>query len=305
MLMQQGENSLKELEALQKFIPFAPSETSYRMGWNGMQAVRYPSTPASGEYSLPPVSLHAIALTLRPPEKFHMRSEALKLDRPLPTGSIILIPAGSAVQADWQGSRDILRIYLEPSIVAQVATESFEFDSTRTVVPPFYSPDAPELRSAIMAVYHELRVGGGNGVQLLVESLANILSVHLIRHITGVQRLPTSADSVLPRRTVDTVTEYIMENLEGNLTLDQMAAIAHLSPAHFARQFKATKGLPPYQYVIARRVERAQHLLQADKLGLAEVALRVGFYDQSHFSSHFKRIVGITPRQFRISARIS
>jgi AraC family transcriptional regulator len=96
-----------------------------------------------------------------------------------------------------------------------------------------------------------------------------------------------------------------MENLEGNLTLDQMAAIAHLSPAHFARQFKATKGLPPYQYVIARRVERAQHLLRADKLGLAEVALRVGFYDQSHFSFHFKRIVGITPRQFRISARIS
>jgi Helix-turn-helix domain len=73
----------------------------------------------------------------------------------------------------------------------------------------------------------------------------------------------------------------------------------------YARQFKAATGLPPHQYVITRRVERAQHLLRAGgELGLAEVALRVGFPDQSHFSLHFKRIVGVTPRQFRISARI-
>jgi AraC family transcriptional regulator len=64
--------------------------------------------------------------------------------------------------------------------------------------------------------------------------------------------------------------------------------------------------LPPHQYVIARRVERAQQLLRGDgDLGLAEVALRAGFSDQSQFSFHFKRIVGVTPRQFRISARIA
>jgi AraC-like DNA-binding protein len=56
--------------------------------------------------------------------------------------------------------------------------------------------------------------------------------------------------------------------------------------------------------VIARRVEQAQHLLRADgELGLAEIALRAGFPDQSHFSLHFKRIVGVTASQFRISAR--
>jgi AraC family transcriptional regulator len=84
-----------------------------------------------------------------------------------------------------------------------------------------------------------------------------------------------------------------------------MAAVVHVSPYHFARQFKAATGLPPYQYVIARRVERAQHLLRTHRqLGLAEVALRVGFSDQSKFCFHFKRIVGVTPRQFQISERI-
>jgi hypothetical protein len=63
--MEQEENSLKEIEALQKLIPFAPAETSYRMGWKALQAVLYRNIPESGEFSLPPVSLHAITLTLR------------------------------------------------------------------------------------------------------------------------------------------------------------------------------------------------------------------------------------------------
>ena len=153
-------------------------------------------------------------------------------------------------------------------------------------------------------MYAELRAGGGDGEELLVESLATILSVHLIRQVTGPPGLPVSADSVLPRRKLHTVVEYIMENLEGSPTLEQMAAVAHLSPYHFARQFKASTGLAPHQYLISRRIERAQHLLRADgELGLAEVALRVGFSDQSQFSRHFKRILGVTPRQFHISAR--
>jgi AraC family transcriptional regulator len=299
--MQQEENSLKELEALQKFIPFAPSETSKGRGWQGMQAVRYCRTPTGGELSLPPVPLHSICLHLRSPEKLSLRIEELKLDRPLPKGSIHVVPAGSPAPVRWQGSRDLVLIYLEPSIVERVATELFELDSRRTVVPPLYSLNAPELRSAISAVYAELNAAGGAGEQLLVESLASILSVHLIRHIAGPPRLPVLADSVLARRKLHSVIEYIMENLEGSPTLGQMAAVVHLSPYHFARLFKAATGLAPHQYVIARRVERAQHLLRKNgELQLAEVALRAGFSDQSKFSFHFKRLIGITPRQFQL-----
>jgi AraC family transcriptional regulator len=84
-----------------------------------------------------------------------------------------------------------------------------------------------------------------------------------------------------------------------------MAGIARLSPYHFARQFKASTGIPPHAYVIARRVERARQLLQGGDLSLAEIAARAGFLDQSQLSRHFKRLVGVTPRKFRISARIA
>jgi len=56
---------------------------------------------------------------------------------------------------------------------------------------------------------------------------------------------------------------HIEEHLDARLSLEQMAAVVGLNPYHFARQFKAATGLPPHQYVIVRRVERAKGLLQA------------------------------------------
>ena len=86
----------------------------------------------------------------------------------------------------------------------------------------------------------------------------------------------------------------------------QLAAVVRLNPYHFARQFKAATGLPPHQYAILRRVERAKQFLHAGTdLSLAEVALDSGFSDQSQFSRHFKRLVGVTPGQFRTPARIA
>ena len=105
-----------------------------------------------------------------------------------------------------------------------------------------------------------------------------------------------------PYRWVEAIAnrrEYIEDQLDASPTLEQMAAVARLSPYHFARQFKTATGLPPHQYVIARRVERAKQLLQGGgDLSLAEVAAHAGFSDQSQFCQHFKRLVGVTPGQF-------
>jgi AraC family transcriptional regulator len=104
----------------------------------------------------------------------------------------------------------------------------------------------------------------------------------------------------LPRHKLRAAVEYIEEHLDAEISLDDLAAVVHLSPYHFARLFKASTGLPPHQYVITRRIERAKRLLRGgDDLSLAQVAARVGFWDQGHFTRHFKRLVGVTPRRFR------
>jgi AraC family transcriptional regulator len=141
---------------------------------------------------------------------------------------------------------------------------------------------------------------------MAAESLANVVAVHLIRHILTPRQPERGRDGVLPRGRLRAVVEYIEEHLDGGPTLAQLAAVVGLNPFHFARQVKAATGLPPHQYVIARRVERAKHLMHARTgLSLAEVALRAGFSDQSQLSHHFKRHVGVTPGQFRTPARIA
>jgi AraC family transcriptional regulator len=108
---------------------------------------------------------------------------------------------------------------------------------------------------------------------------------------------------VLPRARLRAVAEYIEEHLDAGPSLDQMAAVARLSAYHFARQFKRATGLPPHQYVIMRRVERAKRVLQTGgDFSLAQVAAHAGFSDQSQFSRHFKRLVGVTPGEFRTRA---
>ena len=90
MVMRQEENSLKQveaLEALHKIHKIPPCAASYRMGWQGLQAVRFRDSPSS-EFSLPPVSQHWLVLTIRPPEKMDLRYEGMKRDIPPPAGSI-------------------------------------------------------------------------------------------------------------------------------------------------------------------------------------------------------------------------
>ena len=111
---------------------------------------------------------------------------------------------------------------------------------------------------------------------------------------------------MLPRGRLRAVVAYLEDQLDANPSLEQMAAVVGLNPYHFAKQFKRATGLPPHQYVIARRVERTKQLLQGgDDFSLAEVAARAGFSDQSQFTHHFKRLVGVTPGQFRTPAKIA
>ena len=203
------------------------------------------------------------------------------------------------------GCKDELHIFLEPGLVERVAAEAFGLDPARLTVPPLDGLDLPPLRAAMAAVDAELTAGGAGG-PLAAESLANVLAVQLIRHVSAPREPARRRDGALPRAKLRAVVEYVEEHLDASPTLEQLAAVARLSPYHFARQFKAATGLPPHQYVIARRVERAKQLLQGDgDLSLAEITARAGFSDQSQFSHHFKRVVGATPAQFRRSARIA
>lgn len=100
------------------------------------------------------------------------------------------------------------------------------------------------------------------------------------------------------------VTAYIEANLDQPLRSSDLARLLRISPGHFSRTFRNSFGCSPLQYVIRRRMERAQGLMLSTNTPLAQIALDCGLSDQAHFSRLFRRVVGESPRAWR-RARMS
>jgi AraC-like DNA-binding protein len=95
------------------------------------------------------------------------------------------------------------------------------------------------------------------------------------------------------------VTSHVEAHLDRPIRNEDLATIVRLNPCHFGRAFRNSLGEPPHEYVIRRRVERAQGLMLSTGAPLSEIALDCGLSDQSHLSRLFRRIVGESPRAWR------
>ena len=287
-------------------VPVEPTAASERLGWTGLEAAQF-NAVAGTEFERPALTHHLLLLHTGLPDDLDLRYEDVKRRRPPPLGSISVVPAGMPTRWRWRGTKSSLHVYLEPELVGRIAAEAFGLDSARWMLPPLDSLALPQLRDALLAVNAELTAGGAGG-PLAAESLANILAVHLIRHIVAPGRAVHGRDRILTRGRLRAQLDNIEEHLDAAPTLTAIAVVARLNPYHFARQFKAATGLPRPTSTSSRvsALSEAKHLLGAGTdFSLADVAARAGFYDQSQFSYHFKRLVGVTPSQFRKPSRIA
>jgi AraC family transcriptional regulator len=95
------------------------------------------------------------------------------------------------------------------------------------------------------------------------------------------------------------VLDYIDVHLSSKITLFDLAAVAGLSRMHFASQFREATGLRPHEFLLRRRVQRAEELMTDPAMTVLEIALTVGFQTQAHFTTVFRRFTGYTPRRWR------
>jgi AraC-like DNA-binding protein len=95
------------------------------------------------------------------------------------------------------------------------------------------------------------------------------------------------------------VTQFIDANLATTVRNEDLANLARLTPSHFGRAFRNSLGECPHEFVIRRRIERAQELMLSTDANLSDIALDCGLADQSHLTRLFKRLVGESPRAWR------
>ena len=235
-------------------------------------------------------------------------------------GDLALVPAGQTTY--WRGPTDMFptviphdkqRVYLQPfELVTKTAlrinNNPISMHPDRNKLPQieliFFNDcfsrfismtHIKSLYQLAMMLLGELRSGGIMG-ELYVESLTQVLVIHLLRQYSSLQPAIVNRHSLTPTR-LKSAIDYIHAHLDGDLSIEQIASSVNTSSSHFAHLFKTATGISLYQYVIQQRVERAKLLLANTDLPISEIAAQVGFASPSHLTHHCKRQTGMTPRQ--------
>lgn len=255
----------------------------------------------SGEIETLPLKGPVVNLHLSAPHRLVQRQHDLAREGLVATNDVAVTPAGAPGYWRTDAASEDMSMLLEECFIRRVAREADVDPDKFELVPLFSAPD-PQIERIGHSLLSELETGGLMGGDLYAESQATLLALHLLRNHSSLERNSRrrlGREGGFSGRTLGRATDYINDNLPRKLTLEEIAGVAHMSPDHFARSFKAATGLSPHQYVIQRRVERAKSLLSDTSLTVAEVARAVGFSNPSHLAHHVKRLLGVPPGALR------
>ncbi|MEM6426875.1 MAG: AraC family transcriptional regulator [Cyanobacteria bacterium P01_D01_bin.128] len=221
-----------------------------------------------------------------------------EFDGQMRRGDFYLYPAGISGLTRWQSSDKTVHVVIRPGFLNELATDiKFIGSGSVELLPTLKSRDR-NLSHLMQLLFSEMTRGNVGG-RLYFESLSNALGVHLLRHYCNVTPETRRFSAGLAPSKLNIVIDYIQEQLDGDLSLDLMAAQVGVSRCYFATQFRQTVGLTPHQYVTQQRLDKAKQLLKLEKHAIADIALACGFSNQSHFTRVFKQCVGITPKAYR------
>lgn len=201
---------------------------------------------------------------------------------------------------------DCLHIFLPGRPFADTVLQDLDIDPSRVNLRYESIAHDSFIEPIAERILAELDAETSSG-RLLVETMSNTLSAYLIQRYseTGVRlRISTTVDKPLDGRRLSRVMDFVDAQISGDLAVSDMAKVACLSPAHFARSFKATTGRPPHEFVSERRLDLAKKMLSEGRHSTAEIAHATGFSSQANFARAFRKVASMTPSQYREQVKV-
>ncbi len=141
-----------------------------------------------------------------------------------------------------------------------------------------------------------------DGCETVCQDLLEILLLWLVRASTITMRV-CAAPAHTSSKECAAVKRYIDENFKENLTLDQLAAIAHINKYYLAHSFQKEYGVSPISYLSHRRIEESKYLLGNTNHSLSQISELLGFSSPSYFSQCFRKAESMSPNAYRRNAR--
>ena len=209
--------------------------------------------------------------------------------------SIATNPPGSIWEGSWRGRQTCMLLEVSRSVLREFTRSQIVFPNNRQLM----VVEDERLKYGMLALHQDLMSPSPAG-DLFVGHIARGVTSHYLKTYCACPDAAPLRQQKLSDADLQRVLELIETRLDTKPVLDDLAAMLGLNTASFCRRFKNSTGLPPYQYLLHARVRRAKEALSRQKdPSLSELALKLGFYDQSQFTNTFRKIVGISPRDYR------
>ncbi len=233
---------------------------------------------------------YAIAVIEQGIEEFAYRGETYRT----PAGDIAIINPGevhtghAVDETGWT----YRVLYPDPSILQQAASDVLERSQG---IPYFPHPVIADKQLAQLIWKLHLALEDSSSKLEQDSRLLWTLAQLITRHADSRFELKSIGKE---SQSIQRVRDYLEANYTENLSLEQLAAIANLSPFYFLRTFRNQVGLPPHSYLNQLRLTHAKIFLNQG-VEISQVAHETGFADQSHLTRQFKRMFGVTPGQYQ------
>jgi len=210
---------------------------------------------------------------------------------------------GEPVSATFRSPCDFIHLFLPKSLMAQCCEE---LGISGASDPPRFPPQFQRCATVepLIRSLANIPPGGPAVAQLYIEGVSLAVAAQLIlAHRQPKKTGDNPKIPPLPKWRLKRALDYIDANIAEPITLPALAESAGLTRMYFAAQFRAATGLRPHDFVLRRRIEKAQDMLLASNASLMDTAFNTGFQTQAHFTTVFKKLVGQTPNQWREAHR--
>ena len=235
-----------------------------------------------------------VAIALRPTEAMIGAGGRCLHEGRMQAGMTIMTPPGLASNVEFRAPCDFLHLFVPITRLREIGSSVDNGGRFIADEPSLTTPADPVIERLAWLLLkssdHQTCTSG-----LYIDGIA----IAIVARLLDACRAGRTSRNGLVKWRLKRVQDFIEAELSEPLSLADLARCAGLSRMHFAAQFRAATGMRPHEYVVRRRIQRAQEMLLTTAEPLVEVALSVGFQPQAHFTTVFRRLLGETPGRWR------
>lgn len=250
---------------------------------------------------------HVIALRLSGSLVQRVGEQALRPERLRPNGFSVH-PAHRELRFVAPSAIRFAHLYVPEAFLRHIAgSAAISLDEDRLVGDQRVMYEDAELTAAIEAYVRRAFDRSDSPTRLEMESRANLIAIRFLqRHLARPAEISIARKgSELAPWQVQKISRLLEENLDRNVSLEELSCLVGLSPEHVCRAFRRATGLPPQRWAIRKRMEIACRLLNETEASLTAIAQDVGYAGQSAFGAVFRSAIGVSPGQYRRASRRS